>query len=218
MNQQLAYLKNAKTKPPGFTAMAILISILLFYSCASSKVKTFVDPAIQSQHIKSVAVFPLRNTALSPGEAIQIDKSITQAFLQKNKGLNLMGASESTSKINAASMADEYSKFLFDFEHSGIPNTNTLKKIGAELGVDAILQGTLADVIQRDGSYPGASAVTSLTLRYTLISVDNGAILWEGIGNARKTGATTFSKAAPLYEVIEIAQKKILTGLPVLGK
>jgi hypothetical protein len=209
-----------KSKKNIYSALALIVFTLLFLASAQQKktLKTFVDPSLQTSSIKSIAVFSLRNTSLSPGEALELDRAMTQAFLQKNSAVKIIGASEATSKLNEASLVEEYSKFLYDFEHSGIPNTTTLKKIGTQLGVDAILQGTLYDVIQRDGSYPGVASLTSLTLRYTLMSTNNGNTLWEGTSNARKSGATTFSKAAPLYEVIDLAQKKILTGLPELGK
>ena len=207
-----------KKKSSFFLVAVFIAGILLLTGCSKVTLKTFVDPSLQTSSIKSIAVFSLRNTALSPGEALALDRAMTQEFLQKNGNLKIIGASEATTKLNESGLVEEYSKFLYNFEHSGIPNTTTLRKIGKQLGVDAILQGTLSDVIQRDGSYPGVASLSSLTLRYTLMSTQNGNILWEGTSNARKSGATTFSKAAPLYEVIDIAQKKILTGLPTLGK
>lgn len=199
-----------------FFVTIFFAGVFLLVGCGSSKVslKTFVDPSIQTSSVKSVAVFSLRNTALSPGEALELDRAITQEMLQKNKLIQIVGASEATTKLNEVDLVVEYSKFLSDFEHSGIPNTSTLKKIGIQLGVDAILQGTLSDVVQKDATY-GVPATTSITLRYTLMSTHNGNTLWEGTSNARKTKG---GQASPLYEVIDLAQKKILTGLPILGK
>ncbi len=198
-----------------------IASIFLLAGCVSSKVtlKTFVDPSIQTSAVKSIAVFSLRNTSLSPGEALEFDRAMTQAILKKNSNIKVMGASESTTKLNESGLVEEYSKFLYDFEHSGIPNTTTLKNIGTQLGVDAILQGTFSDVIQKDCQiigFTGIPSLTSLTLRYTMMSTQNGNTLWEGTSNARKGGG--HCEARPLYEVIDLAQKKILTGLPTLGK
>ncbi len=197
----------------------IIYSIFLFVGCAPSKatLKTYVDPAIQSASIKSIAVFALRNTSISPGEALDLDRAMTQSFLQKNRNISIIGSSEATKKLNDAGLVEAYSNFLLDFARSGIPNTATLKKIGSELGVDAILQGNLGDVIQRDASY-GVTALTSLTFRYTLLSTQSGNILWEGTSSARKEKTPMWSKAPPIYEVIDLAHKKVLDGLPTLGK
>ena len=43
-----------------------------------------------------------------------------------------------------------------------------------------------------------------------------GFVVANSTSNARKGGG--HCEARPLYEVIYLAQKKILTGLPVLGK
>jgi hypothetical protein len=64
----------------------------------------------------------------------------------------------------------------------------------------------------------GQQAVSTATVRYTLLDVQTGNILWEGTSNVRKTGSTSFSKAPPLYEVTMKAQEKIMAGFPTLGK
>jgi hypothetical protein len=206
-----------------FFALSAFACVFLLSSCWHTRVtlKTFVDPSIQTSSIKSIAVFSLRNTSLNPGEALQLDRSLTQAFLKKNVSVKIIGSAESTAMLNEKNLVDPYSKFLSGFESSGIPNVNILKQIGSELGVDAILQGTLYDVIQKDGAggFGGQRPQTSLTLRYTLLNTNNGNTLWEGSSNADKSKASNSrNPAPPLYEVITAAQQKILTDLPVLGK
>jgi hypothetical protein len=206
-----------------FFALPAFACVFLLSSCWQTRVtlKTFVDPSIQTSSIKSIAVFPLRNTALSPGEALQLDRSITQAFSKKNISIKIIGSAEATRLLNEKNLVDSYSKFLSDFEHSGIPNVNTLKQIGNELNADAILQGTLSDVTQNDGTngFRGQSPLTSLTLRYTLLDTNNGNTLWEGTSNANKSKNGNSNKPAPpLYEVIDLALQKILTDLPALGR
>lgn len=143
---------------------------------------------------------------------------MTEAIHKKNKNITVIGASESTSKLNESNLVKEFSQFLYDFEHSGIPNVSTLKEIGVKLGIDAILQGTFSEVVQNDCQVQGLVGIpnmTSLTLRYTLLSTSNGSTLWEGTSNARKSGGRC--EAWPLYEVIDLSQKKILTGMPTFG-
>lgn len=198
-------------------SIVALSAIFMGCSLSHATIKTFVDPSIQSASVKSIAVFSLRNTSLSPGEALELDRNMTQAFVKKNSSLKILGAAEATQKLNEMGLVEDYSKFLSEFEHSGIPNTVILKKIGTALGIDAILQGRLQNVIQRDGSYPQQAAETSLTLRYTLMNVQNGNTLWEGTSAASKRKGS-LAKSPPIYEVIDIAMKKMLKSLPELAK
>lgn len=195
----------------------IIGSLFLLAGCVSKKatLKTFVDPSIETSAVNSIAVFSLRNTSINPGESIEFDRALTQAILKKNKNVKIIGASEVTRKLNDAELVQEYSQFLDDFANSGIPNTKTLQKIGKVLRVDAILQGTFSQIIQKDCA-PYIPNQTSLTLRYTLLNTKNGNIIWEGTSSSRKSGGRC--EAWPLYDVIDLAVKKILTGLPELGK
>lgn len=214
LEQKMFIMKKLKT--PGI--FFALFSIVVFTTCTipRTSIKTYVDPSINTSLIKSVGVFSLRNTAISPGESMQLDRTMIQTFQQKNKNVKILGPSETTRILNDANLVRDYSLFLEDFVRSGLPNTVTLNKIGSVLGVDAILQGSISDLVQRDARY-GVTALTSLTFRYTLLSTQTGAILWEGYSSSSKEKTPAWAKAPPVYEVLEIAHKKVVSGLPVLG-
>ena len=210
-----------KTKIKIFASAIFFLCFILLISCGPTlKLKTFVDPSLQASSIKSIAVFPMRNAAFDPGETMDINRGITQGFQQKNSGVKIIGASESVEMLNQHGLVDKFSNMLGVFESSGIPNATTLKEIGEKLGINAILQGRLSDVSQQDGHWGAGAEVgqTSLTIRYTLLSTKDGAILWEGICSATKKGGAATTKAPPLYQVALLAQNKIITSIPLLGK
>jgi hypothetical protein len=162
----------------------------------------------------------MRNTAFSPGEALDIDRGITTGLHQKNPLLKLIGTSDAVAMLNQKKLVQSYDSLLYSFEHSGIPNTDILNKIGTQLGIDAILQGRLSDVSQQDGHWGTGAQVgqTSVTIRYTILSTQTGATLWEGIATANKKGGMATTKAPPLFDVTLLARNKVLKSIPVLGK
>lgn len=200
--------------------LTIIICLFLICSCLTKKatLKTYIDPSIQSASIKKVGVFPIRNTAFSPGEAIEMDRSITQGFFQKNNNITLVNTSESISLINKENLSDEFAKFLHDFESSGIPNTTFLHIIKSKFDMDAILQGKIFDVQQND-RLSGKPAQTSLAIRYTLLSTSNGSILWEGTSNCTvEYGRTKGRFAPPFYEAATLGKDRIIISIPVLSR
>jgi len=189
--------------------------------CGATKratLKTFIDPSIQTAAVKTVAVLPMRNTAFSPGETMEMDRVVTQSFSQKNSFVSVIGISEATALLNKENLTTEYAAFLENFESSGVPNTVFLNKLKHILNVDAILQGRMSDVHQND-AMRGAHAQSSLTIRYTLLSTSSGRILWEGTSNATIEYAhRNLGKIAPpFYEVGTLAQEKIISSIPALG-
>lgn len=196
------------------------IGFIFVTGCATQRatIKTFVEPSIQPESIRSVAVFPMRNVRLLPDESRELNRGVSQAFHQQNPNVRIVGPTESTTLLNQVGLTGKYSDFLRDYATSGIPNVNTLKEIGDALDVDAILQGEMFDIYQIDGAYGITAGKTSITVRYVLLSTRYGSVLWEATSNAKKETATTLESAPPLYEVILIAQNKILTALPTLGK
>jgi len=195
----------------------VLLIGILFTGCVAKRVtlKTFIDPSIQSASVKTVAVFAMRNTAFSPGETMEMDRTITQAFFQKNNAVTAIGTSDAEILLNKENLADEYASFLSGFESSGMANTVFLNKLKAKLSVDAILQGKLSEVMQND-KMRGLPAKTTVTVRYTLLSTSTGRILWEATSNAVIQTHKRF--APPIYEVATLAQNKIISSIPTLAK
>ena len=122
-----------------------------------------------------------------------------------------MGASEAVEKINQANLVDQWATFLRNFSSSGIPDTTTITKVGNALGVDAIIQGTILNVTQKDSdgySYP----VTRVSVRYTMIGVKDGRVLWELTGEGVKQPYAY--TAAPIIDAVKLAHEKIISAIP----
>lgn len=193
---------------------------LVFQGCMTKRasLKSFIDPSIQTATVKTVGVFSMRNAAFSPGETMDMDRAITQAFIQKNRAVAIIGTTEANAMLNRENLAGEFAKFLEDFEKSGIPNTVFLNKLKSEFNIDAILQGRMSDVKQNDAGREG-KAQSSLTIRYTILSTSNGTILWEGTSNANIVyGSSKGRFAPPFYEVGTLAQDKIISSIPMLAQ
>src|SRR5262245_38107976 len=96
-----------------------------------------------------------------------------------------MGPAEAQDKLSSAGLIETYSQFLREYGTSGILNKTALAKLGEALGVDAILQGDISQLEQQDG-YPYHPAYTKLVLRYSIISLKSGVLLWESSATAKK--------------------------------
>jgi len=204
--------------------LPILTLLILFLAgCAQHvNLRSFTDPALQASSVKNVAIFPVRNTRILPGESREMSRSFTREFVKINRSVNILTTTEATDRLNENNMAEKYSDFLRDYAVSGIPNVKTLNEIGMALEVDAVIQGEIFELVQRDGHYPGVMARTSLTLRYSLLSTSNGDVLWEATCSVslQPSGltASVWSPPPPIIDVIQLAQEKILTDLPYLGR
>ena len=199
---------------------------LFFYGCVSNKgtVKTYINPALNSSKMLSVAVFPLRNsfvqrnTELSTGDMIDINKMFQSQFVIKNPKTTLVNSVSSTELLNQNNLVNSYDTLLSVYDNTGIPNTKILNKIGTYLKIDALVQGFVKDVVQRDGIYGGNRGETKITIKYVMFSTKTGDILWEAMCEGYKGTATTLAKAPPISDVIEIIKNKIISAMPILSE
>jgi len=202
--------------------LLIIIIIFIFSGCAENvRFRSFTDPSLQASSVNTVAILPIRNARILPGESREMSRAFAREFVSKNKSIKIINAVESTDIINDNNMADKYADFLRDYSVSGIPNAKVLREIGAILKADAILQGEIIDLVQQDGHYPGVMARTSLTLRYSLISTSRGDVLWEATCSANlKPGgiSSVYTPPPPIIDVIQLAQERVLKDIPYLGK
>lgn len=201
----------------GVTVLALALACATGPVKKGASVKTFVEPSLQSGAVKSIAILPVRNVRLQPDELREVNRAITDGFRKQNPRLKVSGAVESVTLLNEANLADRYSEFLRNYTQSAIPDVKTLRDIGKALSSDAVLQGEVFSIAQNDGG-TGFFGKTSLSIRYVLLSTENGGILWEATGTAFKLSEKPAQPAPTLYEVIQMAQEKILTALPTLAQ
>lgn len=179
------------------------------YSNAS--LESYVDPSYSANGIQRVVVLPMSNAAITPGQAQELSRSFAQGIQRNNPKLVVMGAGEAIDKINAANLSDEWASFLRNYNTSGIPNTTTIKRVGAVLGVDAIIQGSILSVSQKDSNgfdYP----MTRVNVRYGAINAKSGAMLWE-ISSEGTIQPYSYT-AAPIIDAVRMAHAKIIASIP----
>ena len=184
---------------------------LLLVGCETASLDSYVDPSYSAKDIRRVVVLPMTNAGITPGQAQELSRSFAQGMLRTNPNLEIMGAGEAIDKINAANLADEWAVFLRNYNTSGIPNTHIVKRIGAVLGVDAIIQGSVLSVSQKDSNgfdYP----MTRVNVRYGAINAKTGAMLWE-ISSEGSIQPYSYT-AAPVIDAVRLAHGKILSSIP----
>lgn len=195
------------------TIVAAFSAVVISTACSmtSATLDSFVDPNYAASQIKRVVVLPITNTRLTVGQANELSRAFAQTLHQRNPSLEIMGAGEAVTKLNEANLAGDWAVFLSNYSTSGIPDTKTVAKVGRALNVDAIIQGSIVHIFQQDSlgfSYP----ITRVSVRYTMIGVKEGKVLWELTGEGKDQ---PYGYAAnPIIDAIRIAHDKILDALP----
>ncbi len=199
-----------------YRSLLLLLGILVL-SCAVRKatLDMYVDPNYQQGSITSIAVFPIRNARFAPSEARQVNRKISTAISQRGAEISIIGAAESIELLNEQGLADEWAIFLDNYVSSGVPNTNSLKEFGRVLNVDAILQGEVVNIFQKDGRYGGNKGTTRVTVRFSMLGTNRGKVIWEASSDGVAGTTTTLESAPPIIDAINLAVDKILQNLPL---
>ena len=197
-----------------FIVLAAPLTLLVGCAASSASINTFIEPGLDISQLHRIAVFPVRNTAIVPSEARQLNRDISQAINRRKPSIVIISSAEVIDVLNQKGLVDEWARFIDTYNSSGIPNSGLLKEIGSALGVDAILQGEVLNIHQVDGVYGGNKGTTRVTVRYSMIGVSEGKLLWEASSDGFRTTVTTVEPAPPLIQAIKLAQDKILSTLP----
>jgi hypothetical protein len=209
--------------------LVIVLYCLLFFGCITpthhSTVRTYINPALNSSEITSVAILPLRNSftqtsSLSTKDLVEINREFQTVFIDKNQKTTLVNSFTSTELLNKSNLVDSYSNLLLVYTQTGIPNTETLNKIGDVLNVNALIQGFVESVTLMDG-IPGAKeGVTTVTFKYIMFSTLTGVVLWEAtyISTAKTGtnflgGTTPDVTAPPVSEAIKYVKDKFYSDM-----
>lgn len=201
------------------SAVVVGVAALMVAGCATSKatINTSTDPSFQRGDIQSIAVLPIRNTRAAPSEARQITRKVSQAIHKDAPSMNIVGPNEAVNLLNEHELADDWAEFLENYVKSGVPDAQTLSKIGEALGVDAICQGEVWNVQQEDGEWGGNKGETRVTVRFTILDARDGSLLWEASSDGVRGTSTTLGDAPPVIEAINLAVDKIVQNMPAFG-
>lgn len=192
-------------------AFACVISVMLTSGCATSSLDSYVSPSYSARSIHRIAVMPISNQRINAGQAIELNRAFIQELQRRNPHIQVVGGQDAISVLNQNNLADTWANFLVGYSTSGLPNTNTLKRISEVLNVDAVITSAIINVKQEDSDgwkYP----ITQVSIRYTMFGGKDGSVQWEltGEGKYQPYGWT----AVPVFEAAKLAHDKILSGLP----
>lgn len=207
-----------------FIFFHVLLLVILNIGCASNKarVKAYQNPTLNSIKINSVGILPLRNSftqrsSLNTGEMIEINRLFQSEFIKLNSNTKVIDAATYLELLNKSNLVNKYDDLLRIYDNTGIPNTISLKEIGQETGVDAIIQGFVFNLLQNDGSYGRNRGETSLDIKYVMFSTTTGEVLWDAIYSGYKGTALTTQNAPPIDDVLRTIKKKIPNSIPKLS-
>ncbi len=196
------------------------LSLFLLLSCASQKasISNYVDPAYSSESINSLAVFPMRNARFAPNEAREISRKFAATINAKNPEIKTLTDDRIVELLNDKNLSDEWSAFIDNYISSGVIDANVLSRIGNALSVNAIIQGEIDNVFKMDGSVGESKGTTKVTIRYFMMSVRSGKILWEASSEGVAKTATALEEAPPIIDAVNVALDKIIEKLPLFDK
>jgi hypothetical protein len=129
--------------------------------------------------------------------------------------LEIIGPAQSQRLLEDAGLAGSYSRFARSSPTPGDIDMVGLKRISDALKTDAILQGDVWQIDRPNDGFFHHTVVAELTLRYSLIGLGNGELLWENSATVRKERMK--SEDAPRIEdAIPRAQSLVLKDFPTL--
>ena len=199
--------------------LGIALSLALF-GCAMQRatINSYVEPTYNAGSIKTVAVFPLRNASIAPAQANSINTEIVKALSQKSPATQILSPAESQRRINDAGVVTQWSRFIDDFSTAGLINKAYLSDIANALKTDAVMQGFIDQVTQKDGMQFGAGmGITRVSIRYAIIDLRNAKIIWQAHSTGRsQTGSFGFHVAPEVSEALEPTVEKLTGNIPSL--
>ena len=201
----------------GLLGIAIAI---IFTGCAIKKgtINSYVEPTYNRGNVRTIAMFPMRNAKFAPSEARQLNKQLNQEMIKKNPNVKIVPPSKALRMINDSGLASEWANFVEDYYTSGVADKIVLSKISKALKVDAIFQGQLIKVYQRDGGGFGSpiKGLTRITLGFSIIETKTAKTIWEASADGILGTADSFGEAPPIKDAIDLAMKKVKTNIPLL--
>lgn len=198
--------------------LPVILSTVSFFSsgCASysASIDTRLDPVFARTSIQRLVVLPIRSSRLPLTDAQQLDRDFLQTVRKRRPSIVIISSADAVRALHEKGLAHEWTRFLHDWNAGGIPDAGLLRTIGQTLGVDAIIQGEISNIEKTDGVYRTSKATTRATVRYAMLGVQSGTLLWEASSIGLLTTVTTLESAPPIMDVVQMAHQKVLETLP----
>lgn len=182
-----------------------LIPLLLVVSCTGSVEPTeFTNPRFDFGFVERVAVFPFENLSNDREAGFRVSRLIITELL----------ASGAVDVVEPGEVAAKLIELHGGTYTTAIaPNTELIQSMGRELGVQAVIVGTVA---QSQIIRSGAVGVPVVTLDAHMVEAETGSTVWAAT-HTEKGGALTAkvlgTGAAPISQTTRKCVRQLLASL-----
>ena len=199
--------------------MWLVAALLTAQGCASAwQVDTVADPAFAPDGIRTVAVLPWFDWALSLDEARGATEHVVSTLEREDPSLRIITPEETSDAVIAAGLAYEWALFLYDRREETVADSTVVMRVGEALGADVLVHITLLDVFQHDGSVELGDPYTSVLAQVELFDTGTGRLAWAGsCGIAQGSTPLDAMQAPPVRQPLEWALDAVLDKMPRLG-
>lgn len=183
--------------------------------CAKSEasIASSTSDALASSRLNSLAILPV--PALEGASASELSLAVGRQISAESNDIRLVGPSDSRSRIEQNELTADWRALTETLSMESAPSAEIVAGLGRSLNVDAILQGVVYDIDNRQHAAFGNRGKIELTVRVVLLQTTTGEILWEARSRAVKEAETTFANPS-MDEALELAINEILESFPTL--
>jgi PBP1b-binding outer membrane lipoprotein LpoB len=187
-----------------FRSSLLVIAFMLLSGCATIDY-SFVNPGAKVAAAKKVAIFPFaaavdpyaswRISSVPAEEAVSMVNDIFIREFSRRTRYEIIPPVKVTESLALDKEKLEWvnRSFLGDIYERSSLSFDRLKKLGSQLGVEAILVGKVTDF----GHYQNNGSLwTGVGLNLKMVDVNTGEILWEARDKIKDTSITTHSFSA----------------------
>jgi hypothetical protein len=138
------------------------------------RVTTFVHPQADFSLIRRIAILPLENLTQDPTAAEKV-RQLLLIGIMSSGAVEVTDVGEVARALRAAAIANPVA-----------PGKDDIVKLGKDLGVEAIMAGSVQEFAQ--GRAAGAPAI-SVALAFRLIETEHGEVIWSASVSKSGVGA-----------------------------
>ena len=131
-----------------------------------------------------------------------------------------IGDIETIALISNAGLTGDYSRLMNDYKRSAILNKDSLKKIGAVIGVEHLLYVELLEQSQTEGPVPRILSKHPLVVKEIKMNIFGqvwsctiGDVVWEGTGDISVRTEDQWTYIQAVDELVNMAARSILKNL-----
>jgi len=167
--------------------VAITISSILFFSCASSSGTSSIKDKSFNPDGASIALFPPQYSFGNEGQSLEAGSELmigemVYTILEQRTSSIWMSPDETVTFIQDAELIDVYVKLIEGYQKSGIISKTRLKKLTDAVGTPYI---AVCEVSHRVSGVTGMSGYRSTSITLQVLSSANGKVVLELLGNAQ---------------------------------